>query len=63
MGHSKIELTAKIYTHTDDITLNNAVDLIAKHASTGATVDAAHTTHLHAFSGNQIGTESITKQA
>lgn len=63
MGHSKIELTAKIYTHTDDITINNAADLIAKYADEGATVGATHTTHLHAFSGNQTGTESMTKQA
>ena len=63
MGHSKIELTARIYTHTDNITLNKAADLIAKHADSGATVCATHNTHLHAFSGNQIGTDGITKQA
>ena len=63
MGHSKIELTARIYTHTDNITLNKAADLIAKHADSGATVCATHNTHLHAFSDNQTETDSITKQA
>jgi len=33
MGHSSIEITAKIYTHSSDVALDNAAALIEKYAS------------------------------
>lgn len=41
MGHSKIELTARIYTHMSEATMANAASLIEQYtAKTGATVGA-----------------------
>lgn len=57
MGHSKIELTAKIYTHMDDETLDlTAAKIAGESPEIGATVGATPPPHLSAFTG-KIGLE------
>ena len=60
MGHSKIELTAKIYTHMDEETLAKTAERIA---AGGATSGATPTPHLSAFTSKIALEQKQSKQA